>query len=123
MANAMKDCINCGESIFRSAQICPHCGTKQGVAPQSVAPNANPGFPAVPHGQPSKDKNAAAILAVFLGGIGAHHFYLGNVGRGVLYLLFSWTFIPAVVGVIEGIVYFTTADNSWLAQYPPVTYR
>ncbi|MEM9458840.1 MAG: NINE protein [Myxococcota bacterium] len=48
-----------------------------------------------------KDKNVAAILALFMGGIGVHKFYLGRIGAGVLYLLFSLTFIPAFLGVID----------------------
>lgn len=48
-----------------------------------------------------KDKNVAAILALFLGGIGVHKFYLGRIGVGVMYLLFSLTFIPTVLGLID----------------------
>ncbi|MCA9653349.1 MAG: NINE protein [Myxococcales bacterium] len=48
-----------------------------------------------------KDKNVAAILALFLGGIGAHKFYLGRIGAGILYLVFSLTFIPSLLGLID----------------------
>lgn len=48
-----------------------------------------------------KDKNVAAILALFLGGLGVHKFYLGRIGAGVLYLVFSMTFIPAILGLID----------------------
>jgi len=48
-----------------------------------------------------KDRTTGLLLTLFLGGIGAHHFYLGKVGLGVLYLLFCWTFIPAIVAFIE----------------------
>lgn len=37
-----------------------------------------------------KDPTVALLLCLFLGGLGAHHFYMGNVGVGVLYLLFFW---------------------------------
>jgi len=36
-----------------------------------------------------------------VGGAGAQHFYLGNIGRGVLYLCFFWTAIPLIVSFIE----------------------
>lgn len=42
-----------------------------------------------------------AILAFFLGGFGAHHFYLGRTAWGVAYLCTCWTFIPAIVAFIE----------------------
>lgn len=40
-------------------------------------------------------------LAFFLGGIGAHLFYYKKYVRGVLYLLFSWTYIPIFLGWID----------------------
>jgi TM2 domain-containing membrane protein YozV len=48
-----------------------------------------------------KDATVAILLAVFLGGFGAHHFYLGRTGLGVLYLLFFWSVIPSLVALIE----------------------
>lgn len=38
-----------------------------------------------------KDKLAAALLAIFLGGLGIHKFYLGMKWWGLFYLLFCWT--------------------------------
>ncbi|MDE7471742.1 MAG: TM2 domain-containing protein [Paramuribaculum sp.] len=34
-----------------------------------------------------KSKQTATLLAFFLGGLGAHKFYLGQTGMGILYLL------------------------------------
>jgi TM2 domain-containing membrane protein YozV len=48
-----------------------------------------------------KDAAVAILLALFLGGFGAHHFYLGRTGLGVLYLVFFWTLIPAIIALIE----------------------
>ena len=44
------------------------------------------------------------LLAVLLGGIGAHKFYCGKNGIGILYLVFCWTGIPEIAGLIEGIL-------------------
>lgn len=53
------------------------------------------------------------LLACFLGGIGAHHFYSGNTGKGFLYLLFCWTMIPVLLSLFTVIsVLFTKADNN-----------
>jgi TM2 domain-containing membrane protein YozV len=65
----------------------------------------------------NKSKNVAALLAIFLGGIGIHKFYLGQVGWGVLYMVFCWTWIPMVVGFIEGIIYLTMSDKDFLTKY------
>ena len=41
------------------------------------------------------------VLAFFLGGIGAHAFYYRKYVKGSLYLLFSWTFVPILLGWID----------------------
>ena len=38
-----------------------------------------------------KDTKIAILLALFLGGLGAHRFYMGQTGLGILYLVFFWT--------------------------------
>ena len=48
-----------------------------------------------------KNSATAVILALLLGGLGVHKFYLGQTGMGILYLLFSWTGIPGIVAFIE----------------------
>jgi TM2 domain-containing membrane protein YozV len=48
-----------------------------------------------------KDKSTAAILALFMGGLGVHKFYLGRIGAGIVYLIFSFTFVPVLLGLID----------------------
>ena len=64
-----------------------------------------------------RSKATAGILAILLGGLGIHKFYLGKAGMGILYLLFCWTFIPAIVGFIEGILYLTMSEAVFNAKY------
>jgi TM2 domain-containing membrane protein YozV len=64
----------------------------------------------------SKDKIVAALLAIFLGALGIHRFYLGQ-WWGLLYLLFCWTGIPSLVSFIEGIVFLLTSDEVWDMKY------
>lgn len=40
-------------------------------------------------------------LCLFLGGIGAHHFYAGKWFRGLLYLAFCYTGIPVIIALID----------------------
>jgi TM2 domain-containing membrane protein YozV len=48
-----------------------------------------------------RDEVVGILLALFLGGFGIHHFYLRRTGLGILYLCFSWTPFPWVLGFIE----------------------
>jgi TM2 domain-containing membrane protein YozV len=48
-----------------------------------------------------KDEVVGVLFALLLGSFGIHHFYLRRDGLGVLYLLFFWTGIPALLGFIE----------------------
>lgn len=58
-----------------------------------------------------KNPTTAVILALFLGGIGGHHFYLGNIALGLIYLIFSWTFIPAIIAFIEAFTITNTVHK------------
>jgi TM2 domain-containing membrane protein YozV len=64
-----------------------------------------------------RNKIAAGILAILLGGLGVHKFYLGQTGRGILYVVFFWTGIPAIIGFVEGIVILTMSDAAFDARY------
>jgi TM2 domain-containing membrane protein YozV len=76
-----------------------------------------------------KDKIAAALLAIFLGSLGIHKFYLGGQSQktaGIVMLVisivgFCFLFIgPLVIGIIafiEGIIYLTKDDAEFDATY------
>lgn len=64
-----------------------------------------------------RNRVVAALFAIFLGGLGVHKFYLGQVGAGVIYLIFFWTLIPAIIGFIEGIIYLTMSDEAFSEKY------
>ena len=73
-----------------------------------------------------KDKNVAAVLALFLGGLGVHKFYLGRIGAGIVYLVFFWTAIPALLGLIDFFVLALQDNDAFNRRYngmmamPPV---
>jgi TM2 domain-containing membrane protein YozV len=48
----------------------------------------------------------------------AHKFYLGQTGLGVVYLLFCWTFIPALIALIEGILFLTMSEQAFAQRHP-----
>lgn len=65
----------------------------------------------------SEKKIVAGILALLLGGLGIHKFYLGRNGAGIIMLLLCWTGIPHIIGIIEGLIYLTKSDSSFYAEY------
>jgi TM2 domain-containing membrane protein YozV len=60
-----------------------------------------------------KSRSTAAILALFLGGFGVHKFYLGQAIFGILYLIFCWTFIPAIIAGIEFFILLLMSDHDF----------
>jgi type IV pilus assembly protein PilA len=97
-------CRGCGTQLHESAPFCPHCG-----APQSTATSIS--------GQPIKSQTVAALLCAFLGAIGAHRFYLGNIILGVLYVLFCWTGIPGFIAFVELFIILFTGREVWARKY------
>ena len=93
-----KYCPQCGALMHKSALACPSCGARQGSGG-------------------TKNRITAGLLAFFLGGFGIHHFYLGNTVRGIIYLIFCWTFIPALIAFIEGILFLVQSDEKFDEKY------
>ena len=61
-------------------------------------------------------QTTAAILNILLGDFGVGHFYTGQTLRGVLDIVFCWTGIPAIIGIIEGIIWLTDTEEEWAAR-------
>ena len=125
-------CPQCGAPLEQNALKCKYCGEPiqqqpvqqqvqpvqqvQQAAPQPVQqqrPAVNISPDGINQAWPIKSKVTAGILAIFLGAFGIHKFYLGNTGAGVLYLIFCWTYIPAIIGFIEGIIYLCSNDHNF----------
>lgn len=82
---ALISCNECGASISNTAASCPSCGHTSGKYLH-------------------KSKIAAFALALFLGSFGLHKFYLGNNKTGFLYLIFCWTGVPTILGIIDALI-------------------
>lgn len=95
MEENLKYCRHCGERIPEDAVICKYCGRqveelKQGQ-PNVVINNTNTNINTVRNttaGYTGRQKNKwlALLLCFFLGVFGAHKFYEGKIGMGILYL-------------------------------------
>jgi TM2 domain-containing membrane protein YozV len=87
------------------SEICPKCGVRQPIVY---------GTSGLPSG---RSRLVASLLAMFLGGLGVHKFYLGQTNLGVVYVVFCWTFIPAIVGFIEGVGFMSRTDEAFDVKY------
>lgn len=88
-------CRSCGATISKYAKACPSCGRPQGTP---------------------KSKTTAGILAILFGGFGLHRFYLGQ-WWGIFYLLLFWAAVPAIIALVEGIVFLFMSNEKWEKKY------
>ena len=144
---AERVCPQCGAPIDPQASECRFCGEKLVVQQVANQAAAQPQFAQQPYQQqyaqppqqqiiiqqtaapqptyvsginpawPIKNKMVAGLLAIFLGGLGIHKFYLGKIPIGILYLVFCWTYVPAIIGFIEGIIYLCSNDENFQLKH------
>lgn len=62
-------------------------------------------------------RTTAALLALLLGGLGVHRFYLGRPVSGILFLLFCWTLVPVLIAFVQSIILFSITDAEFTDQY------
>ena len=71
----------------------------------------------------AEKKLPAGILAILLGALGIHKFFLGYTTAGLIMLLVSVVSfgfaapLMSIIGVVEGIIYLTKSDADFVATY------
>ncbi len=93
----MLPCRACGTPTHISAAACAKCGASQRT-------------------RKYRNKNIAAVLAFFLGGLGVHRFYLGQ-WWGIFYLLLCLTGIPGLIAFFEFIYFLARDQFKWDLKY------
>ncbi len=64
---------------------------------------------------PNTNRKIAIVLAVFLGWLGAHRFYIGQIGWGIVYLIVFY-FVPPIAvlaGFVDAIRYLFMTDDEF----------
>lgn len=129
----LKFCKHCGEKIAYDSVICVKCGKQveenskisdSGITINNVAnssssasatsQNINKNIPvAKPKQLKEINKNTALILCIIFGFFGAHKFYEGKGGMGILYLFTGGLF---GIGWIVDIVTIATKPNPYYVE-------
>lgn len=103
-------CQKCGAQIDDAAVVCPTCGVPTQNYQQNAQPqqpvinvvNSNTNTNVVNGSGKAKNKWVAFLLCFFLGYLGAHKFYEGKIGMGILYLFTAGLFgIGWIVDIIR----------------------
>ena len=108
--------INCSDGTIR----CRLCGTVVGHAnTNNFSSNASRGISNIGNNisTGTKNKVVAILLAFFFGGIGGQYFYLRRYVQGAVCLLFFWTYIPAIWGLVHGIILLSMSDDEFNFKY------
>lgn len=71
--------------------------------------------PVAPAG--AEKKIVAGVLAILLGALGIHKFYLGYTKEGIIQLILGFFCVGGLIGLIEGIIYLTKSDSDFVATY------
>ena len=139
-------CGHCGSEVKDGARFCPGCGAPVAAGAAAAAQPqqayqqpqqqyAQPQYAQQPYQQAqyvqavplgAKSKIAAGLLAIFLGSLGIHKFYLGYTKEGVIMLVVTLVgglifglgaIAMAIIALIEGILYLTKTDQEFYQIY------
>lgn len=140
----MKICPYCGAVADDNATYCATCnrafapsqnhGESQNCYGQHQGYNAPNGFyqGQHPYGDPYVDRNnpfdegpegksrgVAALLAILLGGIGVHYFYLGKTTAGLLTILLTLVTcgLWQIITLVQGILMFCMSNVDFRNKY------
>ncbi len=93
-------CVRCGNGMETGDRYCHGCGW------EADRPLPSPAEPSIPN--PSRHSRLTAfLLCILLGWVGAHRFYVGKIGTGILWLC---TFGIFTVGIIYDAVLIGTGE-------------
>ncbi len=127
-------CPECGKQYSTQEKVnrvkCPYCGAETNVS-YSEQPNfqeqmrqfgneASNALDSVFNNGPSgKSRGIAGLLALLLGTMGLHYFYLNKTTAGVIFLLITLLscgvlgIVTWIVSIIQGVLFFTSTQQEF----------
>lgn len=120
-------CPECGKQYSTQEKVsrvkCPYCGAETNVSysdqerPQYQAPTIVDDV--FSNGPSGKSRGVAGLLALFLGSLGLHYFYMNKTNAGVIFLVATLLscgilgIITQIVSIIQGVLFFTSTQEEF----------
>ena len=125
-------CPECGKQYSTQEKVnrvkCPYCGAETNVSYsdqqqtqwQQFGNHASNAIDSVFNNGPSgKSRGIAGLLALFLGCVGLHYFYLNKTNAGVVFLIASLlscgvlAVVTQIVSIIQAVLFFTSTQEEF----------
>ena len=131
-------CPECGKQYSTQEKVnrvkCPYCGAETNVAYADQEPQqsqwqqfgqqtARTVDDVFSNGPSGRSRGIAGLLAILVGAIGVHYFYIGKTGAGVVFLLATLLtcgflgVVTEIVSLIQGILFFTSTQEEFESRW------
>ena len=129
------NCPECGKQYSTQEKVnrvkCPYCGAETNVSYSDQEPNfqeqmrqfgnqASNALDSVFNNGPSgKSRGIAGLLALLMGALGLHYFYIGKTNAGILFLIATLVtcgalgVITQIISVIQAVLFFTCTQQEF----------
>lgn len=129
------NCPECGKQYSTQEKVsrvkCPYCGAETNVSYSDQQPNfqeqwrqfsndASNALDSVFNNGPSgKSRGIAGLLALLMGALGLHYFYIGKTNAGIVFLLISllscgvFATVTWVISIIQAVLFFTSTQQEF----------
>ena len=125
------NCPECGKQYSTQEKVnrvkCPYCGAETNVSYAEQEPQqsqwqqfgqqtARTVDDVFSNGPSGRSRGIAGLLAILVGAIGVHYFYIGKTNAGVIFLLATLItcgalgVVTQIIAIIQGILFFTSSQ-------------
>ena len=119
--NQSNYCPNCGQIIQPGQPTCSRCGTQLNQPQQYQSQNQQAWYNNDPFasGPSGKSRGTAALLALLLGGLGIHYFYLGKAFAGIMTIILTTVTcgLWSTLTLVQAILMFCMDNQTFERKY------
>lgn len=119
-------CPNCGQQFITQTPAqrvrCPFCQNEFQVAvgqPQNAYSGKPQEIGVFDAGPSGKSRGVAALLAILLGALGIHYFYIGKSTAGIVFLLAGiiscgiLAAVTSIIAIVQGVLFLTVSQEEF----------